>query len=268
MFYDTVINILRFSVSNDLKVWINNTNHLGSDINSLFKPQNNEGCEIMMMKCLREWFSAPHMIHITATNCSLRSFTGTFLQMKLFRAAAAATRWSYSPPKRMRNLFLKEQPQLLVMDYSVWFGRRAVTRTRGWVSNSLLGFGAVLKCGFKNASLTADESQNSSSKLLRTSRAVLRLRLAFVTQKNMTEKSDPSVWEWEGENELDWCFREEDVACGWRSSRLTACASFQEKKIKQSKRSSEKNKENALPKGEGLVESSSELYDIYNGLWG
>lgn len=66
------------------------------------------------------------------------------------------------PPKRMRSLFLKEQPQLLVMDYSFWFGRRAVTGTRGWVSNSLLGFGGssemwFLKhkpdCGWKSKQL-------------------------------------------------------------------------------------------------------------------
>lgn len=41
-----------------------------------------------------------------------------------------------------------------------------------------------------------------------------------------------------------------------------------EKKESNSKEAQKKKKENALPKGKGFVESSSELFDIYNGLWG
>lgn len=106
----TVMNIPCFSSC--LRHWKlkesnKSTMDFGYRINTLFKPRNNEEQRIVM-KCRRKWLSALRMIHITATNCSLRSFTSTFLQMKLFRGAAAARRWSYSPPtKRMRNLFFK-----------------------------------------------------------------------------------------------------------------------------------------------------------------
>lgn len=192
------------------------------DKNPFFRPQNNEGWRIVI-KYLRVWLSAQDSHH--SPNCALDPFGALFFfQMTLFRAVAAARCCSYRPTthhhlKRMRIFFfllLRGQPQLRVMDYSFWFGRGADYGTRGWVSNSLLGFRAFLKCGFKNTSLTVDESKNSGSKLHLTSGSQILSGPSPCKRTQVQER----------ENELDWCCREEDVACGWRSSRLTACGSF------------------------------------------
>lgn len=64
-----------------------------------------------------KWLVASHMTRITATNSSLRSFTCTLFQMKLFRGQTA--RYGSNSPRKERETYFKRATS--ITNDGLWF---------------------------------------------------------------------------------------------------------------------------------------------------
>lgn len=123
------------------------------------------------------------------------------------------------PPEKNEKLILKEQPQLLMMDYGFSFRRKAVTGMWDWVSNSLLGFGAVLKCAFKTAERLRLLGLRMKDEAVVPSCCTLNRQLCSsvsAPSRKRTFRDRENLTRARGEgNERNWCCQGKNMAHGW-----------------------------------------------------